>query len=189
MAGIIKIMLTCAISVLLATPSAAQVQVYRTTDAAGNVIFTDVNPRDGKAESIEISPILIIPAARVKPSQKKNNAAKNSSYELLLILTPEDQQTFQNPKSVSITARSKPEPHSGHRFRLLVDSKNTLESDSPAFTLEQPNRGAHALQVQIIDSRGKVLKSSATRTIFVLRPSALLRKKPQPGEANILPVL
>ena len=183
---------------LIAVPT-AQAQVYRTVDANGNVIYTDKKPKDDKhSEKVEIGPILTLPATPVQPRAPRTNSSgkeqKTAIYKSVVITSPEDQQTFQNPTSITVVAKVTPAPQGGHRFRLLVDGKVEQDSDSPRFEIERPDRGAHSLQVQVVDSRGKALISGKTSTIYVHRHSAFFNREEavpfkEEEKVSILPFL
>ena len=183
-----------AMAALLSAP-VAQAQVYRTVDANGNVIFTDKKPKnDVQAETVEIGPILTLPATPVKPRPPRTSSQQNKSasavYESIVITAPADEKTFRNAPSITVTAKVTPPARSGHRFRLLLDGNVEQDNDSPQFKIEQPSRGAHSLQVQVIDRQGKALISSKVSTIYVHRHSVHFDKEaaPLPGEVAILPI-
>lgn len=182
------------VTTLLST-SVAQAQVYRTVDANGNVIFTDKKPKnDDQAEAVEIGPILTLPATPVKPrpprTSSQQNKAASAVYDSIVITTPADEETFRNVPSITVTAKVTPPAKGGHRFRLLLDGNVEQDSDSPQFKIEQPSRGAHSLQVQVIDRQGKALISSGVSTIYVHRHSVHFNKEAGqlPGEVAILPI-
>ena len=166
--------ISAGILTLILIPSVSA-EVFRTTDAEGNVIFTDKKPNTGESETVKVQPVLTVPATKVSPrssSYPKQQPAK--TYTSLEILSPEDKQSFRNPDSVTVSAKSTPRARAGHSYRLIMDGKSLQDSNTPTFTIQQPDRGAHLIQVQVIDDFGEVVANSPSRTFFVHRFSALL---------------
>ncbi|WP_196221386.1 DUF4124 domain-containing protein [Sansalvadorimonas verongulae] len=174
-----QLLLSGLLAALITVP-AVQAQVYRTVDANGNVIYTDKKPKDSKpSEKVEIGPILTLPATPVRPRPPRTSAKEQraAAYKSVVITAPEDQKSFPNPASISVAAKVTPALQSGHRFRLLVNGEVEQDSKSPRFQIKRPNRGAHSLQVQVIDGRGKALISSKTSTIYVHRHRAHINRE------------
>ncbi|WP_281647813.1 DUF4124 domain-containing protein [Parendozoicomonas sp. Alg238-R29] len=188
MSGLTKVLTAGAVATFLVlTP--VQAEVYKTVDENGNVIFTDKKPKNKLSETVEIGPILTLPATPVKPrSLTRPKKQESAVYKSVMITSPENEQSFQNPVSITITAKVSPAPQGGHRFRLLVDGQVEQDSDAPSFEIKQPSRGAHSIKVQVIDAQGKALISSETSTIYVHRHSVLFKKPKTPGEVIIQPI-
>ncbi|CAM3432396.1 DUF4124 domain-containing protein [Parendozoicomonas haliclonae] len=160
-----------------------QAEIYRTVDAEGNVIFTDQKPKSGPSETVEVGPVLTVPSTKVKPLPPKPKQEQQANrYKSLNIVSPENEQSFQNPERITITAQARPSARSGDRFRLIWDGSSLLESDSPNFTVEMPDRGAHSIQIEIMDKNGKTLISSQPRTIYVHRASVFNNPQHKPDD-------
>ncbi len=172
----------CTLGLIIALP--LQAQVYRTTDADGNVTFTDNKPKDGSGTEVEISPTVTIPATPVRPpAPKTTNESKNShnTYKSVEITSPGNDDTFHNVESIEVVARSVPAPKAGHKFQLIFDGQIRETSPTPRFTVTNVVRGSHTLKVDLLDANDKVLKSGSPITIHVHRA---IQPRPAPLPQN-----
>lgn len=148
--------------------------IYRTRDAAGNVIFTDQPPAGQAAEPIQLREHNIVPLVRpVIPSSPTEQAVEEDEGEryAVSIVAPPNGETFHNPEVIQVQAAVSPAMRKGQTLQLL---DNGVPSE---LKLEWPDRGEHVLVVRLLDKDGKVLAESGAVTVFVHRVS-LLRSAP-----------
>ena len=144
-------------------------EVYRSVDADGNVIYSD-KPHAG-AEKIEVQKPTIIPSTRnqlkLRPEQSSKQAA---SYTTIEIAAPANEQTLRNVQSVSVSGRLQPglQTAFGHKVKFLFDGKPVQEAGrSLNVTINQVERGAHSLQMLVVDRNGKTIASSPVSQFFL----------------------
>lgn len=173
---ILAALLTLAISAAT-TADAAQSRIYKTVDAEGNVVFTDIPPReDTSAEQIIIEnpnsfkvEEALGPADQwiVEPSDAEEVPF---SYRSLNIASPADDETIRdNSGNVSVIAVTNPRLQSGHRLRLLMDGQPAQDGVQSQFDLQNVDRGSHSIALEIIDASGSVIKRSESSTFHLQR--------------------
>ena len=148
-----------------------QAQIYKWTDSSGNVHFSD-KPHPG-SEKIELPSVQtysspVIPTSNAAPPI----TSEANSYEKVTIVQPEDQVTIRNTEGyVSVVCEVEPSLKSEDKVQLLFDG-SVLGSPQSAlvFALKSIDRGSHTIAVQVVDSEGKVLATSAATTIFMQPP-------------------
>lgn len=155
-------------------------QIYKTVDADGNVSYSD-NPSKN-AKVIDIGPINTTPSnsKRKQAERRFENTANNSTeesqntqYSSLKITSPASTAVIPNGlNGLNVAVSSSPSLANGHQYKLFIDDIPRGLSSSNSFSLDRISRGAHKLEVKIVDSNNKVLKSSANVNIFVRWPQS-----------------
>ena len=171
-----------ALAVVLTFSLAVQAgTIYRTTDARGNVVFTDNPDRGG--EPVELAPVTVVPAARgggsseARPSSSGPIAAASPGapfmpYDRFRILSPRHEQAFPvaTAGNVAVELGIEPALREEHRVRLLVDgavSQTAMHTE--AFMLANMPPGEHVLQAELLDGSGEVRHRSSPVTIHLQR--------------------
>lgn len=174
----IRIALTLAFLVV-AAPLAAE--IYKSTDAEGNVIYTD-RPASKDAEAVDIpppttyTPVKILPTPAAAQSSPAPQVFKG--YKSVRISTPENDSTLTDPSGrLELTVAVEPSLQTEHKVRILMDSDQIAEQNSTKFVFENLDRGTHTLQAFIIDAQGRAIDLAEPITIHVRRPSAIFRKR------------
>lgn len=169
--------------------------IYKTTDAQGNVVFTDVPPND-ESKSIELIkensyqpatpaaiPVTDSSSADATPSEDIPAA----SYNKLTITAPaHDQALRENTGNISVSVALDPALNvaDGHRVRVLVDGTVAAEAASATVSLQNIDRGTHTLVAEVIDASDAVLKASSPVIVHLQRYSILNqppKKTPKPA--------
>ncbi|MBI1731141.1 MAG: DUF4124 domain-containing protein [Gammaproteobacteria bacterium] len=175
-------LITMLMVTVLVAPAVAE-EVYKTTDADGNVIFSDQPSPD--AETIQIPETQTVPADQAPPFEYKP-PAPGAAYTSLAIVSPANEQAFRpedEDSGVQVTARVEPRFRGQDSYVLVLDGKEHSSGKSPSFTLTALDRGSHQVSVKIKDPDGKTLISSDPITFHVLKVSALQKKAaPGPGQ-------
>lgn len=146
-------------------------------DANGTVHFSD-RPVPG-ARQVELAGAqsfnATVPA--VNRSTGDAPAASQARYQSIEIVRPAEQETLWNiGAQLPVQVRFQPELDPGHRYDLVYDGqRRNLNTAAPGVTLPDVFRGAHTLQVVVIDSTGAELQRSAPRTFYVQQTSVLNR--------------
>ncbi|WP_432468554.1 DUF4124 domain-containing protein [Agarivorans sp. Z349TD_8] len=143
--------------------------VYQWVDAQGVTHFSD-QPQAG-ATQLEVNPVppatqgpLVSPRAAVK------KAEKTIKYQLNISQPLNEQTIRDNQGKITIKAATSPAPNNSMSYKLVLDQLPQGQLSKQAhFQLTNIDRGAHTIQVQLVDSSGKLIASSETITIFLHR--------------------
>ena len=153
----------------------AQAEIYKTVDESGNIIYTDMKPRDVESEKVKLKPITPIEKPYFQnpapPPNTSNESVESEYYSDFKIIDPFDQATVRNKQSFSVQVSIQPKLRAGHKIRLLLDGEVVETKRGTLFSLEDVERGAHTITVELLDARGKVIKSSSN-TVYVHRTIA-----------------
>ena len=157
-------------SLLSTAPLSVAGDVYKSIDAAGNVIYTDTPPAVG-AEPIDLPEPSTYSPVNTRFSTRTNNPTprKTLSYDKLTINTPAAEETFR-ATSVTISATASPGLQGTHMAQFTLDGK-PIGAPSKSLTASATDltRGSHTVTVQIVDETGKVIKSASGVTFYVQR--------------------
>lgn len=166
-----------ALALLIALPGAAMGQIYRTTDAQGNVVFTDTPPPGGGAEQVQLQRTNTAeptppaePPTATEPEQPVEEAPPE---RVVRIVSPANEETIpMGGGNFSVTARVEPALAKGQAMRLLLDGEPTGKLQPSGFwDLESVVRGAHDLTVEVIEADGTVVSRSGPVRVYVMRPA------------------
>ncbi|MFC3284091.1 DUF4124 domain-containing protein [Litchfieldella rifensis] len=169
--------------------AATATTVYRSTDAQGNVVFSD-QPDQG-AEPVELEPLTVVPSLEpdvVAPAGESRAGAPRSDtaapfmpYSVFRIASPSNEETLPTgyAGNVQVELRIEPELREDHQVRLLLDGEVSQSAmHTSAFMLTNLERGEHVLQAELLDTSGEVRHRSAPVTLYVQRASVNLPQNP-----------
>ena len=159
--------------ILMCTAPLAMAQVYKHVDENGNVTFTDTPPAD--SELIEIrKPNTISAPEIIEYHQEEAPApAATTSYKVNITAPADETIIARGPGNFSVSASVTPGLATGSRLQLLIDGGAEGEPQTASsWALTNVFRGTHALEVAVVDGKGKQLAKSAAVTVFVFRPSS-----------------
>ena len=156
--------------------------VYRTTDAQGNVVFTDTPPANATpADRIEIRPTNTAPPpeilSRPAPAATPEEESAIGTYTVK-ITEPANETSFpMGPGNFSVRVEVNPELSKMERLQLFFDGTPRDEPQrAPTWDLTNVFRGQHDITVGVIDGAGKTIARSEPVRVFVHRPSSNFRK-------------
>jgi hypothetical protein len=151
--------------------AAQEKRIYVTRDANGVVIFSD-SPTPGAEEiTLTVRPNLMDPVDTRMPDKKP---AEPEPFKVSII-QPEEQGTVRdNTGSVYIEGRITPRFQRGFRVRLVFDGLAYGEpQNSAVFVLRDVDRGAHTIQLELLDQNGKLIAVSPVTTFYLHRASVI----------------
>ena len=152
-------------------------QAYRWVDENGVVHFSD-RPEPG-AERIELpksnpssTPTPTFSAAATRSRQateaETEPADQPFSYESLSIASPVAEETLWNIAGVlNVSLDLQPALQPGHQIRVYFDGEPMTTVSSTSFQLDEVWRGAHNLQVEVLDQRGNMMIRSQPNRFYV----------------------
>ncbi|MGY0218002.1 DUF4124 domain-containing protein [Endozoicomonadaceae bacterium StTr2] len=168
-----KILLTTGICFLL--PFMAHATIYKTTDAQGNIIFTDDPPPGVDVEPVQLKEPTVLPAIKIenRPERLEIATPHSIKYKNLTITSPANEATIRGTGAVTLSATLQPPLHSEHQARWRLNGKLLAPpSSSLSHSLMNMSRGTYSAQIEVINAKGKVLKSAQVK-FYVHRPSLL----------------
>jgi hypothetical protein len=146
---------------------------YKWVDEDGVVHFSDV-PVEG-AEIINLSEYSRTTGASLTRARPGNRNTSDDTatptpafrYESISIDAPGAEETLWNiDATLNVTVRMSPPLQSGHQIRAYFDGESRMVG-STSFTIEEVYRGVHNLQVEVVDSTGKLMIRSVTNRFYV----------------------
>jgi hypothetical protein len=156
--------------------------VYKSVDAQGNVVYTD-EPQ-GNAKPVDLPPLSTIPPPRSARQAPETNTADDDGnpYEQITIISPTNDETVRdNTGNVAVSMLLKPELNksAGHRLQYFLDGQTEGEpkiSDRTVF--QNLDRGAHTIEVAVVDGSGKELLRSPAVRFYLHRQSVNFPRGP-----------
>jgi len=195
---IVSLVCLCSLGALSFIPAAAQ--IYKVTDADGNVVFTDVPPRPGEqADEVELGSSSTFEIEEALPEGSSATSWSSASsddedpedfqqfgYEMLQVVSPEnDSSVRENAGNVVVSIAINPELRPGNRFQLEMDGKVIRTSTTKRMNLTEVDRGTHVLRAHVIDDSGDRLISSEPSVFHLSRYSVLTApNQPRPAPAR-----
>lgn len=171
---------------------AAESRIFKTVDEHGNVVFTDIPPRedDQDAQQIVVEQPNSFAVDEATPAQDQwivdtpeADEAPPFRYDDLSIVSPaNDEPVRENAGNVTIVANVNPRLQPGHLLRLIMDGNVAQDATrATTFSLTNVDRGTHSLTLQIVDGEGNVLMHSPDSTFHMMRYAIPPRTRPNPA--------
>jgi hypothetical protein len=165
------------IFLLLSVSLACGAAVYMQTDKTGNVSYSDSpSPNSQQVDIPEPSTIQTgtipstkkVAASDDQPAAPIGGPTPHTPYTDFTIVSPEDQQTFQNQRDIPVEVEMQPRLQKGDSVQLYVDGQKYRDPwFSPHLAIYLLDRGSHTLYATLLDEGGHVLKTTSQITIFV----------------------
>lgn len=179
---VLGVLLLCTALVL---PAQSATRIYRSVDADGNIVFSDVAPRpDEHAEAVELpepnrfdSDLAPEPSISLEDWQNAgaDDEERAPPYQRLAVAEPANDATVRsNPGDVLVVAALQPELDPGHLLQLYVDGALHQSGQRTSFQLTNVDRGTHTLELKIVDARGNTVIESDPSVFHLQRYSQLL---------------
>lgn len=181
-------------ALVLSGSATAETRIYKTRDANGNVIFTDVPPlKEGKpADPVVLKetnnwdgPSTDKATTRtpwIVDEKGDETADEFVPYSTLNIVNPtNDASVRENSGRITVTVDILPPLLANQQLRLLMDGKAMGQGPGPSFPLENVDRGTHSLLLEVVDSTGQSLQQSSVTT-FHMQRYHLPPPKPKPNK-------
>ena len=164
-----------AIGIALLVAAAGAAPIYKTTDANGNVVYTD-DPGDRPATALELPELTIVPATPITgptPGSTETRTVPEPAPNISL-LEPEAEATVRsNTGDLEIVARVDRPLGDGDLFEALIDGTVRGRNAAGVFALTGIDRGAHSVSVRLVDETGEVRASSESHNFYLHRRSRL----------------
>jgi hypothetical protein len=103
------------------------------------------------------------PSADSTHSREEQQVLAAASFQYACALAPRNDETFQNPESVTLAVQLTPALRPGDQVKFSVDGSTLPNADNlPSTVMPMPDRGTHHANVQITDRSGRVICDSGT---------------------------
>lgn len=161
--------------------ASAGAELYKGVDEDGNVIYSDTPFYN--SEKITPPALTIVDTPKPQPRKEIIEEEKPEifQYTAFSILSPRNDETIWNEPQLMVSVQVKPELNiiDGDTIWLLMDGKVLVKkSKSLSLPIGRADRGAHTVQAQIRDKKGKIIRRSQTITVHI-KHSVI--KKPVPA--------
>jgi hypothetical protein len=158
-----------------------QAEIYKMKDAQGNVIYTDT-PGDKPAEVVNLPPLNTTPeeapSSSIAPGTPADEAlpgVSQSVYKPRILSPKEGLEITAEQRDLAVAVAVSPGLGETDEFQLTIDGQPYGETTrSNSFVIREIPRGEHNIRVNVVSLEGKVLASSESVRVFVLRPSVNL---------------
>jgi hypothetical protein len=173
--------LACSLGLVVGTGTAAAAQIYRSVDADGTVVFSDLPPSPGRtAEPVEVPAANTFTPPAVTPGRTSAGDAGDgqvaSPYQTLRVLDPpHDAGIRENAGNVLVTAQLEPGLRAGHILQLFVDGALHQAARATQFQLVNVDRGTHVLELRVVDGTGNTVAESEPSVFHLQRRSLIMQ--------------
>jgi hypothetical protein len=161
---------------LMLVATASLGQVYKTVDEDGNVRYSDTPAAGGSSEAVEIPQTNTVsppPANAWEQREQPREQAQEAVDYQPVITAPANETTIpMGPGNFSVSAEVQPPLADGHTLQLYIDgSPEGVPQERTSWSLTNVFRGAHDLEVAVLDRDGEELARSRSVRVYVMRPS------------------
>jgi len=159
----------------LLAASTALAATYMRVEKDGTKTYSD-RPLPG-GQPVDIQPAQTYSAPATSTPQDSNRPREEqalleaANFKYQCALAPRNDETFQNPETVTLSVALTPGLRAGDEVQFSVDGNTVPSGDSPtSATLTLPERGTHSASVRVMDRFGKSVCDAST-TFHVQRNS------------------
>ena len=146
-------------------------KVYQWTDPQGNVVFSDKPHPDAKQIDVPDLPSFDTQTTNTKKTASQTTKTQTNKlvYTSLKIISPKNEETiWSNQGIILVSVELQPALAQGDQLWVTLDGKKVAQiQDGKQAQLSNIDRGTHSVQVKIVDSRNKVVKTSDSITVFL----------------------
>jgi hypothetical protein len=172
------------LGLLLVSVGSAADSIYRTTDAEGNVVFTDApNASSRPTEEVEVQRTNTVEPPQLNPLPDTDAPAATSEEApppyTVTITKPEDETSFpMGPGNFSVSVRVSPALKKYEGLQLFVDGVawGSPQRDN-MWDLINVFRGQHDITVAVVNNAGETLTMSPPVRVYVHRPSTNFKNR------------
>lgn len=168
-----------ALPVALAAGPVAASEIYRTTDADGDVVFTDDPPAEG-AEPLELDPLTTVEPVEGEPDgasgigtpEGKPDTPANGISGISLAYPENEKGIRHNGGNVPFKVALEPEGAAlprGHQVEIVLDGKVRGRAAATQVSVSAVSRGPHTVRARVIDAAGETRYESDTVKFYLLR--------------------
>ncbi|HUT42412.1 MAG TPA: DUF4124 domain-containing protein [Gammaproteobacteria bacterium] len=165
--------IACMLVMLAAT---AQAEVYKSINANGEVIYSDVPTQGAKQVEMPALPTYTpVPLPVAPPPAPAATQSVADAYNSFALTKPDADEAIRSNAgivNVSVTLDPGLQVEAGHRIQFFLDGKpegKPVARLSASF--RNVSRGTHAIAAAVIDENGESLINAVPVTVHILRAS------------------
>lgn len=181
--------------VLAICASHVQARIYICVDKDGNTVYSDTPHTEACLNAEEVKLNSLPDLVGTKPVMVPNNTLRNNSseqeangvYKSLAITSPSTDENLRNNEgNVQIAFQASPalKARSGHQYVIIFGGKEVYKGTQSSVTLENVDRGTHAVSAKVIARNGRTLISSEPVKFTLHRFSVLQGNAPSNGSGS-----
>lgn len=172
------------------TPALLAETVYKSTDAQGNTVFTDLPTPDSQKINIQPAQTYSLPSPPPPNGEGENGKleklkdfldnSSESRYEVS-ILSPQDKETLSTDiHSFTVSISVNPQLKEGDKIQLLLNGEPYGEPSTSTDIVVSPDvrlpRGSYQLQARVVsgENPSTIKGESSTITFYQFRKSILV---------------
>ncbi len=158
-------------------------KIYKTVDAEGNVVYSDVAPSQRETDAeLQVEklntfenptpsePAEALPVVVLEDDEESDAPEQAPEYTNLRVISPSsDEGVRANDGNIALKAAIEPGLFRTHQLRFYLDGNPVGTVRGSSMPLNNVDRGTHQAKVAVIDNSGNVLKESEIVTFHVLR--------------------
>lgn len=157
---------------VFATTVLAETRVYERVNEEGVVEFSD-RP-SGDARPVTVTPNVVTmpeaPSVDSAPAEETDQPATEPTYLKVEITAPKNDEAIRsNAGNFAATAVVEPGLFNDDRIQWLFDGEVLPGATTTFLSMRNVDRGTHTIQLQIVNAKGEVVKSSEPVTFHLLR--------------------
>ncbi len=160
-------------------PFLALAEIYKTTDADGNTIYTDIPPNE-EAKELKVEELNVSDAPKKtygRPNGLKNSKAPKQDapadrYIRLAITAPANEKAVRNNEGkVTVSVALTPKLYTRYNDKLSIAIDGVVINDGKAksVNLEGIDRGTHTITAYVQDEDGMIVVSAQPVTFNMFR--------------------
>jgi hypothetical protein len=149
--------------------------IYQSVDEQGNVVFSDEPTTNSEPVKLPPLPTYQPPKYQAPSQPDEGTPAAGVGYRQISVVSPAPDETLRdNTGNVSVKVAADPQlnAQAGHRFQYYLDGQVQGEpSASPQATFQNLDRGAHQVEVAVVNREGQELGRSSSVRFYLHRHS------------------
>ncbi len=168
--------------ILVLLAATAQAEVYKSINADGEIIYSDVPTRGAKRVQLPALPTYTPAPLPVAPAPVSPKQAAGTAYSGFSMTSPRDDETIRSNAGIvnlSVTLEPGLQIEEGHRIQYFLDDKpqgKPVARTSSSFN--NVDRGTHRVSATVIDESGASIIKTAPVTVHIMRVAILHPNNP-----------
>jgi len=168
--------------ILVLLAATAQAEVYKSINADGEIIYSDVPSRGAKTVHLPALPTYTPAPLPVAPPPASTTPPAGSAYSGFTMTRPSADETIRsNAGILNLSVSLEPELHTeeGHRIQFFLDDEpqgKPVARTSTSFN--NVDRGTHSVSAAVLDENGASLIKTSPVTVHLLRAAILQPNNP-----------
>lgn len=157
---------------LMLLSSMVAAQIYKTVDKDGRVIYSD-SPKNDNAEPVHLRSINTVAGEtrhQPAPEQRQSQPQEAVAYEIEIV-SPRDKAFVPvSQRDLPVAVRLNKPLEEGDLLVYFLDDEMIEETTNSNILISNPWRGVRVVRVEVINTHGQLLGTSAPVSVSLMRP-------------------